>query len=70
MNNSEQLIGRLQPLVGVFLLIVFWELAFEMRLIDPVLLPSPAQSFQAFWQGLQEGTLWGDLQRTIVRTSI
>lgn len=70
MNNSEQLISRLQPLVGVFLLIVFWELAFEMRLIDPVLLPSPAQSFQAFWQGLQEGTLWGDLQRTIVRTSI
>lgn len=69
MKNTEQLLGRLQPLVGVLLLVLFWELAFEMRLIDPVLLPSPAQSFDAFWRGLQEGSLWADLQRTVIRTA-
>jgi NitT/TauT family transport system permease protein len=62
--------GRLQPVLGLFLLVVFWGLAFEMRLVDPVLLPSPAQSFRAFWQGLEEGSLWADLRRTVARTGI
>jgi NitT/TauT family transport system permease protein len=56
--------------LGLFLLVVFWELAFEMRLVDPVLLPSPAQSFKAFWHGLEEGSLWADLRRTVARTGI
>jgi NitT/TauT family transport system permease protein len=70
MKSSEELMSRLQPVLGLFLLVVFWELAFEMRLVDPVLLPSPAQSFQAFWHGLEEGSLWADLRRTVARTGI
>jgi len=70
MKSSEELMSKLQPVLGLFLLVVFWELAFEMRLVDPVLLPSPAQSFQAFWHGLEEGSLWADLRRTVARTGI
>jgi NitT/TauT family transport system permease protein len=70
MKSSEELMGRLQPVLGLFLLVVFWELAFEMRLVDPVLVPSPAQSFKAFWQVLEEGSLWADLRRTVARTGI
>ena len=70
MKSSEELMGRLQPVLGLCLLVVFWELAFEMRLVDPVLLPSPAQSFKAFWHGLEEGSLWADLRRTVARTGI
>jgi NitT/TauT family transport system permease protein len=70
MKSSEELMSRLQPVLGLYLLVVFWELAFEMRLVDPVLLPSPAQSFKAFWHGLEEGSLWADLRRTVARTGI
>lgn len=70
MKISDELTAKLQPVLGLFLLVVLWELAFEMRLVDPVLLPSPAQSFQAFWHGLQEGSLWADLRRTVARTGI
>ena len=70
MKSTEELMGRLQPVLGLFLLVVLWELAFEMRLVDPVLLPSPAQSFKAFWHGLEEGSLWADLRRTVARTGI
>ncbi|RYG21995.1 MAG: ABC transporter permease, partial [Burkholderiales bacterium] len=59
---------RLQPLLGAVLIIFIWWFAHEVKLVDPVLLPSPGESLEAFWKGLTQGTLWGDFYKTIVRT--
>jgi len=60
--------ARLQPLFGALLLVGLWAALYAARVVDPVLLPSPWESFAAFWQGLTQGTLWADFQKTIVRT--
>lgn len=60
--------ARLQPLLGAVLIIFIWWFAHEVKLVDPVLLPSPGESLEAFWKGLTQGTLWGDFYKTIVRT--
>jgi NitT/TauT family transport system permease protein len=62
--------GLLRPLAGALLLIVFWKIVVELHLVDPVLLPTPSESWAAFWQGMKEGSLWADFERTIVRTSL
>ena len=59
-----------RPLAGALLLVVLWEIAVALRMVDPILLPSPSQSLAAFWQGMKDGALWTDFQRTIVRTSL
>ncbi|MBK4735390.1 ABC transporter permease [Noviherbaspirillum pedocola] len=69
MTGGRALAARFKPLLGLCLMVALWEFAFRMRLIDPVLLPSPVQALSAFWHGLREGTLWVDFERTIVRTA-
>ena len=60
--------ARLRPLWGVAALIGLWAFAHAIKAVDPVLLPSPLETLQAFWNGLFQGTLWGDFEKTIVRT--
>lgn len=60
--------ARLRPLAGMAVLIGLWAAVHGTRAIDPVLLPSPLEALDAFWNGLAHGTLWGDFQKTIVRT--
>ncbi|WP_108658842.1 ABC transporter permease [Acuticoccus kandeliae] len=63
-------IGRtIQPLIGAAVLIAIWWVASALTLIDPVLLPSPGDSWAAFVNGLTEGSLWADFWKTIVRTT-
>jgi len=56
------------PLVGVAGLIVVWYLAVWAQIIDPVLLPSPLQTFRALWTGMAGGQLGHDFARTVGRT--
>ncbi|QJD57448.1 ABC transporter permease [Pseudomonas sp. gcc21] len=60
--------GRLRPLIGVVALIVLWILIHATRAVDPVLLPSPAETWNALIIGLTEGTLGADFAKTVVRT--
>ncbi len=56
------------PLVGVIGLIVVWYLAVWNKVVDPVLLPSPAATFKAMWTGMAGGELGVDFVRTVERT--
>lgn len=73
MSRNTKIAGfirQIQPLIGAAVLVMLWWLASAGRLIDPVLLPSPAESWHAFIYGLTEGTLWHDFSQTIVRTTV
>jgi NitT/TauT family transport system permease protein len=58
----------LLPLVGVAVLLLIWSLTVWARLVDPVLLPSPASTFQAMWNGMASGKLGVDFLKTVERT--
>jgi ABC-type nitrate/sulfonate/bicarbonate transport system permease component len=60
----------LLPCVGVVLLLALWYLASWVRVVDPVLLPSPAAMIRALWRGLTAGSLAHDFARTVERTTI
>ncbi len=60
--------ARLRPLIGVVVLVGAWYLIHASRAVDPLLLPSPGETFRAFWNGLTQGTLGADFWKTIVRT--
>src|SRR5262249_38135601 len=55
------------PVVGVIGLLLVWTLAVWTRLIDPVLLPSPAATFRAMWTGMTSGKLGMDFVKTVER---
>ena len=65
---NDALASKLRPLAGAAVLLGLWALVHGSGAIDPVLLPSPLETFTAFWNGLTHGTLWGDFWKTIVRT--
>ena len=56
------------PIVGVVGLIVIWYLAVWYQVVDPVLLPSPGDTFRALWSGMAGGRLGFDFLRTVERT--
>lgn len=60
---------RLLPLYGVLGLIVVWYLAVFAQVVDPVLLPSPAETGAAIWHGMVGGELMADFLRTVQRTA-
>jgi NitT/TauT family transport system permease protein len=60
----------LLPIVGVVGLIVVWYLAVWFQVVDPVLLPSPTNTFWAFWKGMNGGALGFDFLKTVQRTTI
>ena len=62
--------GPLTPLIGVVGLLVIWQLAFWVEVVDRVLLPSPGAMFAAVWHGMTGGQLLIDFFRTIERTSL
>src|SRR5262249_4501941 len=45
------------PIIGVVGLIVIWYLAVWYQVVDPVLLPSPVDTFRALWNGMAGGRL-------------
>jgi len=56
------------PVVGVVGLLLIWALTSWTRLVDPVLLPSPAATFRAIWTGMTSGKLGLDFVKTVERT--
>ena len=56
------------PIIGVVGLIVVWYLAVWYQVVDPVLLPSPTDTFRALWKGMSGGRLGFDFMRTLERT--
>jgi sulfonate transport system permease protein len=63
---------RLQPflpMVGVVGLLALWSLVTWRQWIDPILLPSPASTFGAFWSGMYGGALGFDFIKTVYRTA-
>src|SRR5207253_9808583 len=56
------------PIIGVVGLIVIWYLAVWYQVVDPVLLPSPVDTFRALWKGMAGGRVGFDFMRTLERT--
>jgi ABC-type nitrate/sulfonate/bicarbonate transport system permease component len=56
------------PVVGVVGLLLIWTVTVWTRLVDPVLLPSPASTFRAMWTGMTSGKLGIDFVKTVERT--
>ncbi len=57
------------PLIGVAGLIIAWYVAVWLKVVDPVLLPSPEATFAALWKGMAGGRLGYDFMRTLERTA-
>src|SRR5215470_9946245 len=58
----------LLPLIGVAILLLIWSLVSSLRLVDPVLLPSPLATFRTLCAGLAGGKLGADFLKTVMRT--
>jgi ABC-type nitrate/sulfonate/bicarbonate transport system permease component len=58
------------PIIGIVALIAVWYLAVWYRVVDPVLLPSPVDTFRAMWTGLAGGRLGIDFLITVERTTL
>ncbi|MBY0335898.1 MAG: ABC transporter permease [Acetobacteraceae bacterium] len=58
----------LTPLAGAAGFVALWWLATWLRVADPVLLPSPAETWRDTARALQDGPLWHDLWKTVWRT--
>jgi ABC-type nitrate/sulfonate/bicarbonate transport system permease component len=56
------------PAVGVIGLLVLWYIAVWTKVVDPVLLPSPIDTFRAMWSGMFGGKLGFDFLQTVQRT--
>jgi NitT/TauT family transport system permease protein len=58
----------LAPACGAVFFVAVWWVASALKLIDPVLLPSPHDSWRAFLAGTADGTLTHDFMKTLWRT--
>lgn len=58
----------LLPLVGVGVLVAVWSFVAWLKIVDPVLLPSPMSTFKAMWAGMFHGKLGIDFLKTVERT--
>ena len=47
MNGSKQRLRGLTPFIGVIGLLIVWQIAVIVEVVDPVLLPSPVETFAA-----------------------
>jgi NitT/TauT family transport system permease protein len=56
------------PALGVLGLLALWYLAVWTKVVDPVLLPSPVDTFRAMWTGMAGGKLGHDFLVTVERT--
>lgn len=58
------------PITGVIGLVLVWYIAVWLRVVDPVLLPSPTETFRALWKGMSGGELGFDFAKTVWRTIV
>ena len=65
---SQSRLQAFLPVVGVAGLFAVWSLVTWRQWVDPVLLPSPALTFDAMWKGMH-GALGFDFIKTVYRTA-
>ena len=65
---NGRIASALSPAVGALAFIFIWWFVVWLKLVDPILLPSPQASARAFWDGFVGGNLMKDLLITIRRT--
>jgi NitT/TauT family transport system permease protein len=58
------------PIIGVIGLIIVWYVAVWYQIVDPVLLPSPTETFHAMLTGMVGGQLGFDFIKTVERTTL
>jgi len=61
-------LAKVAPLWGALAFLALWAGIVQLKVIDPILLPSPLESFKALWKGMSGGSLAHDFFRTVVRT--
>jgi NitT/TauT family transport system permease protein len=61
-------LGALTPALGAVGFVALWWAVYQLGLVDPVLLPSPGDSFRAIWDGFAGGALTRDFLITVKRT--
>jgi ABC-type nitrate/sulfonate/bicarbonate transport system permease component len=61
-------LGALRPAAGAAGFLLLWWAVYHLKLVDPVLLPSPEASAKAIWDGFAGGGLTRDFLITIRRT--
>ena len=61
-------LGALTPAAGAIGFVFIWWAVYHLKLVDPVLLPSPEASAKAIWDGFASGGLARDFLITIRRT--
>ena len=66
--KAKRLEGLL-PMIGVAGLFAIWQVTAWNKWVDPVLLPSPAETFHALWKGMDGGALGFDFVKTVYRTA-
>lgn len=65
--------GRAAPAAGVVvvavLLLLAWKIVYDTELVSNLIVPSPGQTWDAFWEGLVEtGTFWPHVRATALAT--
>ena len=65
---SKERFDPFLPACGVIGLVIAWYVAVWARIVDPVLLPSPVDTFHAMWNGMKGGKLGSDFLFTVERT--
>lgn len=60
--------GALTPAAGAIGFLLLWWFVYQLKLVDPVLLPSPGDSIKAIWDGFVGGALVNDFLITVRRT--
>lgn len=60
--------GALTPALGAIGFLLLWWIVYQLKLVDPVLLPSPGDSIKAIWDGFVGGALINDFLITVRRT--
>ncbi len=68
MKALRQKLGALTPLVGIVVLLGLWSFLHAAKVVDPVLLPGPGETFAELWKGLAGGALAHDTWMTVRRT--
>ena len=66
----KEKLGALTPAIGAVGFVALWWVVYRLKLVDPVLLPSPEESFRAIWDGFVGGALTRDFLITVQRTLI
>lgn len=68
--STQGVLRFIEPTLGAIGFVFIWWLVTQLKLIDPILLPSPQDSAVALWAQFVKGNLMADLKVTVIRTFV